>query len=221
MELSGRTFLPFASVGHWLEASDGVSASVVLFCADAGWKHENTQHEIMPLLQSTSHPSVIVVSDDGDLDQIVEMLGQGVRGYIPTSAPLSEVMAAVRLVEAGGVFVPADSLKAAWRSAASTGASNPTPRGGVTPRQDAVLRLLGQGKPNKIIAYELCMAESTVKVHVRNMMKKFRAMNRTHLAFLANQATGVGGTVGLRREPETSQGVLHGGRRGAGPLLAA
>jgi DNA-binding NarL/FixJ family response regulator len=58
---------------------------------------------------------------------------------------------------------------------------------GFTPRQLEVLRLLRQGKPNKIIAYELDVEESTVKVHVRHIMRKLKATNRTHAVVLANQ----------------------------------
>jgi DNA-binding NarL/FixJ family response regulator len=46
-----------------------------------------------------------------------------------------------------------------------------------------VLRALREGKANKIIAYELNMRESTVKVHVRNIMKRLNARNRTEVAF--------------------------------------
>jgi DNA-binding NarL/FixJ family response regulator len=41
---------------------------------------------------------------------------------------------------------------------------------------------LQQGKPNKIIAYELNLCESTVKVHIRNIMKKLKATNRAEIA---------------------------------------
>jgi DNA-binding NarL/FixJ family response regulator len=44
---------------------------------------------------------------------------------------------------------------------------------------------LQQGKANKIIAYELGMSESTVKVHVRNIMRKMGATNRTQVAYKA------------------------------------
>jgi DNA-binding NarL/FixJ family response regulator len=57
----------------------------------------------------------------------------------------------------------------------------------LTPRQKEVLQLLRKGKSNKIIAYELNMQESTVKVHVRQIMKKLKAINRTHAVFLASQ----------------------------------
>jgi DNA-binding NarL/FixJ family response regulator len=56
-----------------------------------------------------------------------------------------------------------------------------------TRRQVAVIDALRKGKANKIIAYELNMCESTVKVHVRNIMKKLNARNRTEVAYLANE----------------------------------
>jgi DNA-binding NarL/FixJ family response regulator len=53
-----------------------------------------------------------------------------------------------------------------------------------TPRQTAVVESLRRGKANKVIAFELNMCESTVKVHVRNVMRKLKARNRTEVAFL-------------------------------------
>jgi DNA-binding NarL/FixJ family response regulator len=47
-----------------------------------------------------------------------------------------------------------------------------------------------RGKPNKIIAYELNMCESTVKVHVRAIMKKLKATNRTEVAFKTSALLG-------------------------------
>ena len=53
-----------------------------------------------------------------------------------------------------------------------------------TPREIEVLHRLRQGLQNKIIAYELGISESTVKVHLRNVMKKLHASNRTQVAFM-------------------------------------
>jgi DNA-binding NarL/FixJ family response regulator len=58
---------------------------------------------------------------------------------------------------------------------------------GFTRREAQVLEQLQQGKANKVIAYELNISESTVKVHVRNIMKKLHATNRTQVAFLAQR----------------------------------
>ena len=46
------------------------------------------------------------------------------------------------------------------------------------------------GKPNKIIAFELNMRVSTVKVHLRNIMKRLNATNRTEVAYITNQLAG-------------------------------
>ncbi len=59
---------------------------------------------------------------------------------------------------------------------------------GFTCREAEVVRLLRQGKPNKIIAFELSISESTVKVHIRNIMKKLNATNRTQVVFLIQKA---------------------------------
>jgi len=108
-------------------------------------------------------------------------------GYIPTSVSLAIAIEAMRLVRAGGVYAPAAGVIAAncKNSPAKngTGAQNAM----FTERQTAILNVLCKGKPNKIIAYELGMCESTVKVHVRNIMKKLKATNRTQIAYLVRE----------------------------------
>ena len=58
-----------------------------------------------------------------------------------------------------------------------------------TPRQLEVLQFLQQGKSNKIIAHKLGMQECTVKTHIREIMTKLKATNRTHAVFLLHQLT--------------------------------
>ena len=89
---------------------------------------------------------------------------------------------AVQLVLAGGTYVPADYLD--FPCVAATPSAAP---GRVTNRELAVVRAIKQGKSNKTIAYDLNMCESTVKVHVRNIMKKLNAKNRTQIAMLTAQ----------------------------------
>ena len=101
---------------------------------------------------------------------------------MPTqTATLSITLAAIRLVKAGGTFVPVDLLLAPRTD------RMPPQQNRLTSRQGAVLNHLQQGKANKIIAYELGMSESTVKVHVRNIMHKMGATNRTQAAYNARR----------------------------------
>src|SRR6185436_14807340 len=105
----------------------------------------------------------------------------------PTSFSLHTAMQAMDLVRAGGTFVPASSLIAAHHAPEDAQTGVQKSNGLFTTRQTAVIDALRRGKPNKIIAYELKMRESTVKVHVRNIMKKLHATNRTEVAFMANR----------------------------------
>lgn len=140
------------------------------------------------LRQFPSVPIILLSDIDGAADYIVEALERGARGYIPTSSTLSIALEAMRLVRAGGTFVPASGFLAL--SGNRTGSVKPIGTGKFTFRQMAVLHRLRKGKANKTIAHELHMSESTVKVHIRNIMKKLKATNRTEAAFLARELIG-------------------------------
>ena len=60
----------------------------------------------------------------------------------------------------------------------------------LAPSEQRVLELLRKGQPNKLIAPELNIEETTVKLHVRRIMKKLNAANRTQAALVAQQMTG-------------------------------
>jgi DNA-binding NarL/FixJ family response regulator len=62
----------------------------------------------------------------------------------------------------------------------------------LTPRESEVLHLVAQGLPNKAIAVRLIVTERTVKFHVRSLMGKLGATNRTELVALATQRGLVG-----------------------------
>jgi DNA-binding NarL/FixJ family response regulator len=93
------------------------------------------------------------------------------------------------LILAGGSYVPPTAFLASdTADAAESTAAAPGVNGGhlpLTERQQAVLRCLHMGKSNKMIARELDMRESTVKVHVRSILRKLGALNRTQAALAA------------------------------------
>lgn len=135
-------------------------------------------------------PPVIILSERNDSRHVAEALELGARGYVPTTSTAQLLVGALFLVQAGGTFVPAEAFAKALSerrnevAGAKLGQVDEHLRG-LTPRQLDVLGLLRQGKPNKIIAYELSMRESTVKVHVRAIMRKLKASNRTEVVFRA------------------------------------
>jgi DNA-binding NarL/FixJ family response regulator len=125
---------------------------------------------------------VAVLSDREDPSNIREAFSRGVRGYIPTSLASQVAIEALRLVCVGGTYAPAVALLSqADRPQVS---ERESPISGFTQRQSQILDCLQRGMANKLIAYELDMCESTVKVHIRNIMKKLNATNRTQVAYL-------------------------------------
>lgn len=136
---------------------------------------------------------VVVISDRNDHADIVASLHAGARGFITTDLDPEIMFGALRFILGGGVFFPPDALL----RAPSPGAEAPVDPAGVSPagagdesltgRQADVLNLLRQGHSNKRIAIRLGMRESTVKAHVRQIMRKLGASNRTQAALSSMQ----------------------------------
>jgi DNA-binding NarL/FixJ family response regulator len=125
---------------------------------------------------------IAVLSNYEDLENVRDAFQHGVCGYIPTSLTSMVAIGAVHLVCAGGSFAPTTVLLFQAECGHSS-AGEPLVEG-FTQRQSQILDCLRRGMANKLIAYELNMCESTVKVHIRNIMKKLSATNRTQVAYM-------------------------------------
>jgi DNA-binding NarL/FixJ family response regulator len=175
----------FTTARHCIAEARG-DLDLILYSLHGGEAGETTVVQaVTAVCQAFPATPVIVFSDADDAEQpriMRAIMKSGARGFVPTqTATLSITLAAIRLVKAGGTFVPVDLLLSPR--------TDPTPARAnrLTSRQGAVLNHLQQGKANKIIAYELGMSESTVKVHVRNIMHKMGATNRTQAAYNAQR----------------------------------
>lgn len=180
--------LAFATVAEWLEAAaEHPSLAVILLCLqDRKQTDIQIEYELSLLANNRVDVPIVIISDAEDMEHVVSGLEGGARGYIPTSVSLEVAVGAMHLVEAGGTFAPATSLISWKRMGESPAAPSGNLKDLFTARQAAVLGALRQGKANKQIAYDLNMREGTVKVHIRNIMRKLKAKNRTEVAMLAN-----------------------------------
>jgi DNA-binding NarL/FixJ family response regulator len=177
----------YSSVSEWSEASDPKASCVILLNIGGRRAAVRTVGAALEgLVAEAGETPVIVLSESEDLRDMIAAVDCGARGYIPASVGVDAIIEAARLTSAGGIFLPASSLLA-LRDAITKDADRPA---GIeehfTSRQAAVADALRRGKANKTIAYELNMCESTVKVHIRTIMKKLRASNRTQAAFKLN-----------------------------------
>jgi len=143
---------------------------------------------------------VVLLAGEVDWKTASRAVELGARGYIPKSASEAVLRHALGLVASGEVYLPREVLarwtlrRAAPRpqlpgGAQAKGARGEGPPGPgmprLTPRQSEVLVQLTLGLSNKEIARSLGLLESTVKVHVKTILKKLPAANRTHAAMLA------------------------------------
>jgi DNA-binding NarL/FixJ family response regulator len=181
----------FGNIEEWKRSDLQSGPQIVLLCATGRKSTEGAVRRDLDLvIQSMPEARVIIVSDFEESAEIVAALERGAKGYIAMSSNLDVAMAAIRLVRAGGTFVPASGLL----SSRSSGSTSAETENGIKQRQNVftqrqleVIDRLRQGESNKLIAYKLNMGECTVKVHVRNIMRKIKARNRTEIAFLTNE----------------------------------
>jgi DNA-binding NarL/FixJ family response regulator len=132
------------------------------------------------------HVPLAIVSAEDDPASVRKLLALGVSGFIPKTDSPAVIASAVRLILAGGVYVPPNLVAETSARTANNGAAAP----GLTGRQMDVLRLLARGLPNKAIARELGVSEGTVKVHLLAVFRVLDVRNRTAAVLAAQRFLG-------------------------------
>jgi DNA-binding NarL/FixJ family response regulator len=118
---------------------------------------------------------IMLTSSDGD-GEIQRALRAGASAYVLKSMPKNELLAVVRSVHAGRRHIPPE---VAVRLAEHMGEED------LTARELEVLRLIRDGYRNKQIADQLAIAETTVNFHIKNLVDKLGANDRTHAVTIA------------------------------------
>ena len=118
---------------------------------------------------------IMLTSSESD-GEILQALEAGAAAYVLKSTPRDELISAIRAVHGGQRYVAAD---VAARLAKHIGDDR------LTDRELQVLRLMQNGARNKQIADQLAIAETTVNFHIKNIVEKLQAKDRTHAVVLA------------------------------------
>jgi two-component system, NarL family, nitrate/nitrite response regulator NarL len=144
----------------------------------------------LPSLRELSPTVPVVVLSGSETSQHVKRaLDNGAVGYIPKSCSSHEMLAALRIVLQGDVYIPPRLLGKLGTTALSLsalGENNPS-QTLLTSRQIEVLELMARGLPNKSIARTLAVAEGTVKLHVAAIMRTLGVHNRTEAVMEASR----------------------------------
>ena len=128
---------------------------------------------LVQMRRAYPHLPIVVLSATHDRATVGSALTAGAQGYIAKTSTPAELLDAVRTVLAGGSSVTTDFTPLGPMIGGVSGQTL-----GLTHRQADVLRLLVQGKPNKLICRDLRLSEGTVKVHVSAILKALNVRSR-------------------------------------------
>ena len=170
-----------ADLGAALAGRHGTPALVLVDAALAGHRHFAG---LARLLAEAPAAAVVLLASEADWKLASKAIALGARGYVPKSASEESLRQAVDLVLAGEVYLPREVLSR-WPERRPEPAPTGLAGARLTPRQSEVLEQLTLGLSNKEIARALGLLESTVKVHVKTILKKLAASNRTQAAMMA------------------------------------
>lgn len=131
---------------------------------------------------------VIVVSGHEDPKIIREALALGISGYIPKSTSKQELAKGIADVLAGMIFVPEYLLPQGAKAEPDAEIQQILARlRDLTPQQLRVLEMIREGLQNKQIAFQLKVAETTVKAHVSEILRKLNVFSRTRAVILLSK----------------------------------
>lgn len=171
------------------------------------------EHEVRSISSEVADAPTVVVSDQEAPEEVMQCVRAGAAAFLPTSASPDFALRVIAFVVEGGSYFPLCCIR---DLAESTKINNSVDAGGddngnsdplssyghsadrgddgddsgktpLTMREGQVLELLMHGETNKVIAKRLGTTEGTIKIHVRQIMRKLGATNRTQAAMTARR----------------------------------
>ena len=140
------------------------------------------------LLQDAPQRAVVMLTVSEDADDLARALRAGARGYLLKNINADFLVNAIRRA-ADGESVMSEAMTAKLMAQFRQGGASPTPAVSeadkLTPREREILVFIARGDSNKEIARTLDLAESTVKIHVQNILKKLSLSSRVQAAVFA------------------------------------
>lgn len=167
---------------------------------DLTLRNENGMSIVAAVKEVSPGTVVVVVSGDESPATIHRALEEGAMGYIPKSVTPEVMTHALKLVLAGGIYLPSSLVEP--RKAAATQAG-PELATELTTRQVEVLQCLLRGWPNKLISRHLALSENTVKTHLSAVYRALKVTTRAQAVIAAGQ-------LGIRPEFDSPSATVDG-----------
>lgn len=180
----------FDVIGEAADGLEGVKLAeqlrpdVVLLDLDMPVMHG--RDALAQILSSQPELAVLMLTVSEDGDDLAECMKAGARGYLLKNINADFLLSSIRRAVTGdSVLSPEMTAKLVARLRAPAPDSRQQELESLTPRERETLAYLARGASNKEIARELDLAESTIKVHVQNILRKLGLHSRVQAAVYA------------------------------------
>ena len=198
--LAGTAFRPVAGGAMVGEVADSISeeSRPLLFMIGAEQDAEATVRTVRWARDHCAGARVVVLADSYEVEHIAVVLQAGAHSYLLKTMTSEVLLKSLEIVMLGGSVFSSTVLPLIAASASPVHLvaeeAQPSPVSDLlSEREKQILQGLARGESNKAIARRLAITESTVKVHVKTILRKVNARNRTQAAVWAmGHLTGVG-----------------------------
>lgn len=189
------TLKAFVGIGH-IDTDDRLEAALARLATgplpdvvvlDLNLPDVNGMEGLVRVRQVAGAVPVVVVSSMADARVIGAALRAGAAGFVPKHSPREVFRAAFAAVAEGQLYTPDGYVPVPDTSPATAQEEALERLKLLTPQQARILQLICEGKLNKQIAWELSIAETTVKAHVTAIMRKLGVFSRTQAVLLARE----------------------------------
>lgn len=186
LERRGIKVMAAIGSGHeGIEAATGITHDLILL--DIRMPHMNGRETLVQLRKSGITAPIIMLTTSQEDEDVIDALRNGAQGYLLKDMEPDDLVAALYDILKGETVV-AKELAGALARAVKKGEPAtiaPTPFSDLTPRENEILEHLANGESNKVIARELGIADGTVKLHVKAILRKLGVKSRVEAAVIA------------------------------------
>ena len=172
------------TLDHALSQSRSLNCSVDIIVHDQDDSQRQDVDVLKEIRRDFPEIGIVILAESADFEGLNIATEGGAKGFLPKSISSTALGLTLQLILLGENLFASPVALAGRRSTAirAVVSDSTEPRLPLSSREKEVLDCLGLGAPNKLIARKLGMAEATVKVHIKSVLRKIEVSNRTQAA---------------------------------------
>jgi two-component system, NarL family, nitrate/nitrite response regulator NarL len=184
--LASDSFAVVGEANNLLEAQSFLTSATVnvrILVHETANELTNDLAVLMTITRDYPEIAVVVLSGCASSSEMSAVIAAGAQGYLPAEISAEALQMSLQLILLGESILPLSKVQSSpGHSVEEKGCEPDKLRSPLSGREAQILKCLETGLPNKVIARDLEMAEATVKVHIKAILRKIQVENRTQAA---------------------------------------